>query len=54
MKKFDLIKVVLPLKFMSFGCTMVTLGSETLLYMSQGWQKTQFFEKIQFYPAFLD
>ena len=27
-------KVVLTLKFMSLGCTMVTLRSETLLYMS--------------------
>ena len=34
MKKFDPIKVVLPLKFMSLGCTMVTIGSETLWYMS--------------------
>ena len=34
MKKFDLIKLVLPLKFMSLGCTMVTLRAETLLYMS--------------------
>ena len=34
MKKFDLIKPVLRLKFMSLGYTMVTLRSETLLYMS--------------------
>ena len=34
MKKFDPIKIVLPLKFMSLGCTMVTLGSETLFFMS--------------------
>ena len=33
-KKLDSIKVVLLLKSMSFGCTMVTLRSETLLYMS--------------------
>ena len=33
-KKFDQVKVVMPLKFMSLGCTMVTLRSETLLYMS--------------------
>ena len=33
-KKFDPVKVVLPLKFMSLGCTMVTIRSETLLYMS--------------------
>ena len=33
-KKFDPIKVVLSLKFMSLGYTMVTLRSETLLYMS--------------------
>ena len=33
-KKFDPVKVVLPLKFMSLGCPMVTLKSETLLYMS--------------------
>ena len=31
--KFDPIKVVLPLKFKSLGCTMVTLRSETLLYI---------------------
>ena len=34
-KKFDPVKVVLPLKFMSFGCTMVTIRSKTLLYMSK-------------------
>ena len=34
MKKFDLIKLVLPLKFMSLGCTTATLRSETLKYMS--------------------
>ena len=34
MKKFDLIKLILPMKFMSLGCTMVTLRSETLLFMS--------------------
>ena len=33
-KKFDLTKVVLLLKSMSLGCTMVTSRSETLLYMS--------------------
>ena len=32
-KKFDPIKVVV-LRFMSLGCTMVTVGSETLLFMS--------------------
>ena len=33
-KKFDPVEVVLLLKSMSLGCTMVTLRSETLLYMS--------------------
>ena len=33
-KKFDQAKVVLPLKFMSLGCIMVTLRSETLLFVS--------------------
>ena len=33
-KKFDQTKVVLPMKFMSLDCTMVTLGSETLLYIN--------------------
>ena len=33
-KKFDKVKVVLPLKFMSLRCTMVTLRSETLLYIN--------------------
>ena len=32
--KFDPEKVVLPLKIMSLGYTMVTLKSERLLYMS--------------------
>ena len=27
-------KVVLPMKFMSLGCSMVTLRSETLLYIN--------------------
>ena len=34
MKKFDLVKVVLLMKFMSFGYTIVTLRSETLLYIN--------------------
>ena len=33
-KKFDLVRVVLLMKFMSLGCTMVTLRSKTLLYVS--------------------
>ena len=33
-KKFEPIKEVLALKFRSLGCTVVTLRSETLLYMS--------------------
>jgi len=33
-KNFDQVKVVLPMIFMSFGCTMVTLRSEKLLYMN--------------------
>ena len=33
-KNFDQIKVILPLKFRSLGCAMVTLRSETLSYMS--------------------
>ena len=32
--KFDLTKAVLPMKLSSPGCTVVTLKSETLLYMS--------------------
>ena len=36
-------KVVLPLKFMSLGCTMVTIRSETLLYMSTPQYYTPFF-----------
>ena len=32
--KFDLTKAVLPMKLSSPGCPMVTLKSETLLYMS--------------------
>ena len=32
-KKFDPEKLVLLLKFMSLGCTLVNLRSETLLYM---------------------
>ena len=32
--KFDLENEVLPLKFRCLGCPMVTLRSETLLYMS--------------------
>ena len=32
--KFDLTKAVLPMKLSSLGCTMVTLKSETLLYLS--------------------
>ena len=33
-KKFDPVKIVLPLKFKSLGCPMLTLRTETLLYMS--------------------
>ena len=32
-KKFDQIKVVLPMKFMSLGYTIVTISSEILLYI---------------------
>ena len=32
--KFDMAKVVLPMKSSSLGCTMATLKSKTLLYMS--------------------
>ena len=31
---FDLIEIVLSMKLKSLGCTMVTLGSETLFYIS--------------------
>ena len=34
MNKFDQVKSVLPLKFMFLDCTIVTLRSEALLYMS--------------------
>ena len=34
MKKFDPVKMVLPLNFISLGCSIVTIRSETLLYMS--------------------
>ena len=33
-KNFDQVKVVLPIIFMSLGCTMVTLRSEKLLYIN--------------------
>ena len=33
-KNFDQVKVVLPMIFMSLGYTMVTLRSETLLYIN--------------------
>ena len=33
-EKFDQVKVVLTMKFMSLGCIMVTLRSKTLLYMN--------------------
>ena len=33
-KKFDQVKVVLAMKFLSLGCIMLTLTSEILLYMS--------------------
>ena len=33
-KKLDHIKVILLMKCMSLGCSMVTLRSEILLYMS--------------------
>ena len=33
-KKFDQVKVVLPMKFIPLGCIMVTLRSETLLYIN--------------------
>ena len=33
-QKFDQTKVVLPIKFMSLDCIIVTLRSETLLYLS--------------------
>ena len=41
-KKFDQIKVVLPLKFRSLGCTWVILRSETFLYMSAPQYPTPF------------
>ena len=34
MTKFDMAKAVLPMKWSSPGCTMVTLKSKILLYMS--------------------
>ena len=36
-KKFDQMKVILPIKFMSLGCTMVTLRSVTLLYINKSY-----------------
>ena len=33
-KNFDQIKVILPMIFMVLGCTMMTLRSETLLYIN--------------------
>ena len=38
-KIFDFIKMVLLIKFMSFGCIMVTLRSETLLYINTSYQR---------------
>ena len=33
-KKFNQMKVILPMKFMSLGCIMVIIWSETLLYVN--------------------
>ena len=40
-------KGVVSPEFFSFTSVLI-------LSSNQGWQKTQVFEKIQFYPAFLD
>ena len=42
-KKFDQMKVVLLMKFMSLGCTMVTLRSETLLYINTSYSCTHLY-----------
>ena len=40
-KKFNQLKVILPMKFMFLGCTMVTLRSETLLCINTSYWHTQ-------------